>query len=47
MSYMFYRCSNLSSIPDISKWFNNVKNNGMFYGCSKLSSKPVTKKNNI
>ena len=37
MSYMFYGCSSLSNLPDISKW--NTKNvkymNDMFNGCSK------------
>ena len=42
MSYMFYGCSSLSSLPDISKWnFNNVIDMSyMFYGCSSLSSLP-------
>jgi len=33
MSYMFYRCSSLSSLPDISNWnTNKVKNmSDMFY----------------
>jgi len=36
MSKMFYGCSSLSSMPDISKWItNNVTNMSfMFYGCS-------------
>ena len=39
---MFYGCSSLSSLPDISKWnTNNVKDmRYMFYGCSSLSSLP-------
>jgi len=42
MSYMFYKCSSLLSLPDISKWnTNNVKNMSyMFDGCSSLSSLP-------
>ena len=42
MSYMFTRCSSLSSLPDISKWnTNNVTNMiSMFFGCSSLSSLP-------
>ena len=40
MSYMFYRCSSLSSLPDISKWnTNNVTEMSfIFDGCSSLSS---------
>ena len=42
MSYMFFGCSSLSSLPDISKWnTNNITNMyGMFYGCLLLSSLP-------
>ena len=42
MSYMFYGCSLLSSLPDISKWnTNNVTNmNYMFCKCLSLSSLP-------
>jgi len=42
MSYMFYRCSALSSLPDISKWnTNNVTGMSyMFCGCSALPSLP-------
>ena len=42
MRYMFFRCSSLSSLPDISKWNtnNDIYMNGMFYGCSSLSSLP-------
>ena len=42
MSYIFYRCSSLSSIPDISKWNTNniVDMSYMFYRCSSLSSLP-------
>ena len=40
MSYMFYKCSSLSSLPDISKWnTSNVTDmRGMFSNCSSLSS---------
>ena len=39
MSYMFYNCSNLSNLPDISKWdTNNVTDmRYMFNNCSNLS----------
>ena len=42
MTNIFYGCSSLLSLPDISKWItNNVTNmSGMFYGCSKISSIP-------
>ena len=42
MSYMFWHCSSLSSLPDISKWnTNNVTNMSyMFPFCSSLSSLP-------
>ena len=42
MSYMFFNCSSLLSLPNISKWnTNNVTNMSyMFYGCWKLSSFP-------
>jgi len=42
LSFMFYGCSSLSSLPDISKWnTNNVTNmSSKFYGCSSLSSLP-------
>ena len=42
MSYMFYGCSSLSSLPDISKWNTNRVRymSYMFYGCSSLSSLP-------
>ena len=38
MSCMFYGCSSLLNLPDISKWnTNNVTNmSGMFVGCSSL-----------
>ena len=42
MSYMFYECSSLSFLPNISNWnTNNVTNmNCIFSGCSSLSSLP-------
>ena len=42
MICIFYNCSFLLSLPDISKWnTNNVKNmNYLFYNCSSLSSLP-------
>ena len=45
MSGMFYGCSSLSSLPDISKW--NINNINMFYGCLSLSSLPDISKWNI
>ena len=42
MSWMFSRCSSLSSLPDISNWntINVTDMWNMFYGCSSLSSLP-------
>ena len=42
MSYMFYACSSLQSLPDISKWdTKNVTDMSyMFDGCSSLKSLP-------
>ena len=42
MSYLFYKCTTLSSLPDISNWnISNVNNmNYIFYNCTKLSSLP-------
>jgi len=42
ISYMFYECNKLSSIPDNSYWntSNVVNMSYMFYGCDKLSSLP-------
>ena len=42
MSFMFYICENLSSLPDISKWnTNNVTNmSDMFKNCNKLQNLP-------
>ena len=39
---MFYKCSSLKSLPNISKWkIDNITNaNGLFYGCSSLISIP-------
>ena len=39
---MFYGCSSLSSLPDISKWnTNNAKNmEHMLRGCTSLLSLP-------
>ena len=42
ISGMFYECSKLSSLPDISKWNTIIVTHmrNMFYGCSSLSSLP-------
>ena len=42
MSYMFSKCSSLSSLPDISKWnTNNVTGIGAMFGrCPSLLSLP-------
>ena len=42
MSCMFYKCSSLLSLPDISKWNTSNVNDmsDMFSGCSSLSSLP-------
>ena len=42
LKYLFYKCSSLSSLPDISKLnINNVIDMSfMFAGCSSLSSLP-------
>ena len=39
---MFYECSSLLSIPDLSKWkpINIIMVNHMFYGCSSLITMP-------
>ena len=39
---MFYECSSLKSLPDISKWnTNNVTDmSNMFCGCNSLQSLP-------
>ena len=43
MSYMFYGCNSLSSLPDLSKWnTSNVTNmNYMFDGCNKDLNYPI------
>ena len=42
MSYIFYECSSLKELPDISIWnmekINNIS--FMFYSCSSLTSLP-------
>ena len=45
---MFYECSSLSNLPDISKWNTNNVNYmyGMFYGCLSLLNLPNFKKEN-
>ena len=42
MSFMFFGCSSLSSLPNISKWNTNKVINmyGIFSECSSLSSLP-------
>ena len=42
MSYMFYDCSSLQSLPDISKWDtkNVIDMSWMFYYCISLQSLP-------
>ena len=42
LSYMFYGCSSLSSLPNISKWNTNSATDMscIFYKCSSLSSLP-------
>ena len=52
MNGMFSKCSNLKSLPDISKWNTNKLNNisGIFNECSSLESLPDISKwdtNNI
>ena len=46
MSFMFYYCSSLKSLPDISKWDTKNVNymNSMFDGCSSLKSIPKLNK---
>jgi len=46
---MFYECSSILFLPEISKWnTNNVTNMSyMFFGCSSLSSLPDISKWNI
>ena len=40
MSYMFYHCSSLLSLPDISKWdTSNVTNmNSLFFNCKSIEA---------
>ena len=42
MNCMFYDCSSLNNLPDISKWDtkNVIYMNCMFYGCSSLNYLP-------
>ena len=42
MKSMFYECSSLISLPDISNWntMNVTKMNHLFYGCNSLKSLP-------
>ena len=42
MSYMFYRCNSLSSLPDILKWNTSKVTNmrSMFDNCHSLPSLP-------
>ena len=42
ISYIFYKCSSLSSLPDISNWntSNIIDMSCMFEGCSSLSTLP-------
>ena len=42
LSQLFYGCSSLKSLPDISKWnFDNIKNTSLlFAGCSSLKTLP-------
>ena len=52
MSFMFYNCESLVSLPDLSKWNNNIVNNVndisyMFSDCRSLSSLPDLSKWNI
>jgi len=42
MSYLFYECSSLKELPDISKWNTNYvfDMSNLFYGCSSLIKLP-------
>ena len=42
MNYLFYGCSSLIYLPDISKWnISSVEDmSNLFYGCSSLSFLP-------
>ena len=48
MSYMFYNCDSLKSLPDISKWDtkNATNMSYMFYNCDSLESLPDLSKQN-
>ena len=43
MKGLFSGCSNLISLPDISKWKTNNVNDlsELFYGCTSLKSLPI------
>jgi len=45
MSFMFFYCSSLSSLPDLSKWdTKNVTDmSSMFDSCPKLKNQPKFK----
>lgn len=47
--YMFYNCSSLETLPNISKWKidNIIYAHGLFYGCSSLISIPDISKWNM
>ena len=48
--FLFYDCSSLAELPDISRWnTNNIKDiNSLFYGCSSLTKLPdISKWNTI
>ena len=49
ISYLFYNCSSLSSLPDISKWetYNVKRMRNLFNNCISLSSLPDISKWNI
>ena len=49
MNGLFYKCSSLQSLPDISKWnMNNVMTISLlFFGCSSLTSLPDISKWNM
>jgi len=49
ISYLFYQCSSLEKLPDISKWNTTyIKNmNYLFYGCSSLKELPDISKWNM
>ena len=50
MSYMFYECNSLISLPDISDWIteNVTDMSNLFYGCNSLMSLPdISKWNTI